>query len=153
MLQRDADETPMTISDPFFATHTIAVRVYYEDTDLAGIVYHANYLKFIERGRTDFLRDNDIDQTAMAAGTSDGKGVFLAVRNMTISFVAPARFDDMLCVETMPVSETGARCLLDQRVMRGGQVLFTARVTVACIDATGRPMRLPAKVRQLFAST
>lgn len=128
----------MTISDPFIATHTINVRVYYEDTDLAGIVYHANYLKFIERGRTDFLRDNDIDQTAMASGSgkTGGKGVFLAVRNMNVSFVAPARFDDMLFVETMPVSETGARCLLDQRVVRGTQVLFTARVTVACIDAT-----------------
>lgn len=140
----------MSISDPFHAAHTIAVRVYYEDTDLAGIVYHANYLKFMERARTDYLRDNGINQTALAAGVQGGDGVFFAVRNMEIGFVAPARFDDMLHVETMPVSASGARGVMDQRVMRDDQLLCTARVTVACISASGGPTRFPANVRAMF---
>lgn len=139
----------MPISDPFHAAHTIEVRVYYEDTDLAGIVYHANYLKFMERARTDYLRDHGIDQSEMAAGA---EGAYFAVRSMDIGFVAPARFDDMLRVETMPVSASGARGIMDQRVMRGDVVLCTARVTVACISTSGRPTRFPAKVRQMFQS-
>lgn len=139
----------MTISDPFHAAHTIEVRVYYEDTDLAGIVYHANYLKFMERARTDYLRDHGIDQSVMAAGA---EGAYFAVRIMDIGFVAPAKFDDMLQVETMPISASGARGVMDQRVMRGDQVICTARVTVACISASGRPTRFPAQVRQMFQS-
>lgn len=139
----------MPISDPFHAAHTIEVRVYYEDTDLAGIVYHANYLKFMERARTDYLRDHGIDQSVMAAGA---EGAYFAVRSMDIGFVAPARFDDLLRVETMPVSASGARGVMDQRVMRGDEVLCTARVTVACISTNGRPTRFPAKVRQMFQS-
>lgn len=139
----------MPICDPFHAAHTIEVRVYYEDTDLAGIVYHANYLKFMERARTDYLRDHGIDQSAMAAGA---EGAYFAVRSMDIGFVAPARFDDMLQVETMPISASGARGVMDQRVMRGDAVLCTARVTVACISASGRPTRFPAAVRQMFQS-
>lgn len=142
----------MSISDPFHAVHTIAVRVYYEDTDLAGIVYHANYLKFMERARTDYLRDHGIDQTAMAAGQDGREGLFFAVRSMDIGFISPARFDDMLSVETMPVSASGARATMDQRVMRGTQVLCTARVSVACISSSGRPTRFPTQVRQMFQS-
>lgn len=145
-------EDIMTPSDSFHAAHTMTVRVYYEDTDLAGIVYHANYLKFMERARTDFLRDHGIDQTAMAAGTDGSEGVYFAVRNMDISFVSPAKFDDMVRVETMPVSATGARGVMDQRIMRGDNLLCMARVTVACISASGRPTRFPAKVRQMFQS-
>lgn len=140
----------MSISDPFHAVHSIELRVYYEDTDLAGIVYHANYLKFMERARTDYLRDHGIDQTAMAAGIDGGDGVFFAVRSMDISFIAPGKFDDMLRVETMPVSASGARGVMDQRVMRGDKALCTARVTVACISASGRATRFPADVRQMF---
>ncbi|GAB5510341.1 MAG: tol-pal system-associated acyl-CoA thioesterase [Hyphomicrobiales bacterium] len=139
----------MPISEPFHAAHTIEVRVYYEDTDLAGIVYHANYLKFMERARTDYLRDHGIDQSVMAAGA---EGAYFAVRSMDIGFIAPARFDDLLRVETMPVSASGARGVMDQRVMRGDEVLCTARVTVACISTNGRPTRFPAKVRQMFQS-
>lgn len=139
----------MPISNPFHAAHTIEVRVYYEDTDLAGIVYHANYLKFMERARTDYLRDHGIDQSEMAAGA---EGAYFAVRSMDIGFVAPARFDEMLRVETMPVSASGARGVMDQRVMRDDDLLCTARVTVACISTSGRPTRFPAKVRQMFQS-
>lgn len=137
----------MSISDPFEPAHAITVRVYYEDTDLAGIVYHANYLKFFERARTDYLRDLGIDQTAMAA---QGAGVFFAVRHMDIGFVAPARFDDLLTVQTMPLEARGARAFLDQRIVRGEQVLCTARVTVACLTGSGRPARIPAGARAAF---
>lgn len=140
----------MSISDPFVPTHSIDVRVYYEDTDLAGVVYHANYLKFMERARTDYLRDYGVDQTEMAAGRDGGEGVFFAVRSMDIGFISPARFDDLLRVESMPVSVSGARAVIDQRVMRGDQVLCTARVTVACITASGRPTRFPANARAVF---
>lgn len=143
----------MSISAPFHAAHSIELRVYYEDTDLAGIVYHANYLKFMERARTDYLRDHGIDQTAMAAGVDGAEGVFFAVRSMDINFIAPAKFDDMLSVETMPVSASGARGVMDQRILRGDQVLCTARVTVASISASGRATRFPSAVRLMFQSS
>ena len=123
----------------------ISVRVYYEDTDLAGIVYHANYLRFFERARTDYLRDAGIDQTVMGQA-----GLFFAVRSMDISFIAPGRFDDWLMVETAPVRCSGALALLDQRILREGTVLCAARVTVACLSAQGRAARLPDGVRALF---
>ena len=137
----------MPIAPHFQPAHAISVRVYYEDTDLAGIVYHANYLKFFERARTDYLRDLGIDQRALAAA---GAGVYFAVRAMDISFLKPARFDDLLTVETMPVGSTGARGTLDQRIVRGPDVLCTARVTVACLTGDGRPTRIPAAAREAF---
>lgn len=141
----------MHFSTDFTAAHSITVRVYYEDTDMAGIVYHANYLKYFERARTDYLRDLGVDQTALAQGTDGGQGLFFAVRHMDIGFVAPARFDDLLQVETMPLQGSGARGVMDQRIVREGQVLCTARVTVACITQAGRPTRFPASVRALFS--
>ena len=139
----------MSISPDFKPVHTITVRVYYEDTDLAGIVYHANYLKFFERGRTEYLRAIGIDQTVLAAG---GAGVFLAVRSMDIGFVAPARFDDLLAVQSMPTSMSGARGTMDQRILRGEDVLCTARVTVACLTAQGRATRMPSAMRAVFSA-
>jgi len=129
---------------PFVAAHAIGVRVYYEDTDLAGIVYHANYLKFFERARTDYLRDLGIDQSAMAA---EGEGVYFAVRAMDIGFLKPARFDDWLTVQSMPLDLGRARIVLDQRILRGEDVLCTARVTVACLTGQGRPTRIPPAAR------
>lgn len=138
---------PMPITDNFLPAHTIIVRVYYEDTDLAGIVYHANYLKFMERARTEYLRDLGIDQTAMA---SEDAGVFFAVRGMDIDFLAAARFDDVLSVQSMPIAMTGARGTMDQRILCGERVLCTARVTVACLTRAGRPTRIPQAARAAF---
>ena len=109
--------------------HRLPLRVYYEDTDLAGIVYYANYLKFIERGRSDWLRDLGIDQVAM----KDGGHVF-AVRRIEADYLRPARFDDLLAVETRLVQMTAARIVVDQTVRRGDEALFAARVTLACLD-------------------
>lgn len=121
--------------------HSLPVRVYYEDTDLAGIVYYANYLKFIERGRSEWLRALAIDQVAL----KDAGRVF-AVRRVEADYRRPARFDDLLCVETALSQATTARIVVDQTVRRGDVVLFTARVVLACLDAGGRPVRLPPEM-------
>jgi acyl-CoA thioester hydrolase len=128
-------------------THSISVRVYYEDTDLAGIVYHANYLKFMERARTETLRAHGITQTDQAKDD-----VYLSVVAMDIAFKAPARIDDLLTVEAVPVSTTGVRGTIAQRVLLGERELCTATVTVVCMNAKGRPVRMPQVVRDLFAS-
>ncbi|MDD7970347.1 tol-pal system-associated acyl-CoA thioesterase [Roseinatronobacter alkalisoli] len=120
--------------------HRITIRVYYEDTDLAGIVYYANYLKFIERGRSEWVRDLGIDQAKLKA---EGGGVF-AVRRVVADYRAPARFDDLLDVTTEYQSHTGARLELRQCVLRGGKLLFEARVTLVCLAGSGRPQPLPA---------
>ena len=121
------------------------MRVYYEDTDFSGYVYHANYLKFCERARSDFLRVVGIDQNQLiAAGTA------FVVRRMVCEFLRPARFDDVIIVETMPTKMAGARFDLSQRVLRGAEVLFTTEVTVALIDGRGRPMRIPPDMAAKF---
>lgn len=126
--------------------HSFPVRVYYEDTDLAGIVYYANYLKFIERGRSEWLRAIGVDQTAMKA-----EGVVFAVRHLEADYLSPARFEDQLEVQSEVHAITPARVVMDQRVLRGGTVLFTARVTLVCIGPTGRPARLPGTLLTLLA--
>ena len=128
-------------------SHQIPIRVYYEDTDLAGIVYYANYLKFIERGRTDWLRDMGIDQSALKAEA----GVVFAVRRIEADYLSPARFDDLLTVETDLAAATAARIVVDQRVTRAGVTLFSARVTIACLGPSGRPTRIPNAVRTAIA--
>lgn len=119
-------------------SHHLTLRVYYEDTDLAGIVYYANYLRFIERGRSEWLRARGIDQVALKALDR----VF-AVTRIEADYLRPARFDDLLTVTTRIARATPARLVVDQSVLRGAEVLFAARVTVACLDGRGRPVRLP----------
>lgn len=128
-------------------THELAIRVYYEDTDLAGIVYYANYLKFIERGRSEYVRALGIDQGALKRG----HGIVFAVRRVEADYLRPAKYDDELTVKTDLVAETGARLVLDQSVWRGAERLFTATVTIVCLSETGAPTRLPADVRRKFA--
>ena len=129
------------------AIHRLPLRVYYEDTDFSGYVYHANYLKFCERARSDFLRVVGIDQNQLiAAGTA------FVVRRMVCEFLRPARFDDVIIVETMPTKMAGARFDLSQRVLRGAEVLFTTEVTVALIDGRGRPMRIPPDMAVKFVT-
>ena len=128
--------------------HSFTCRVYYEDTDLAGIVYYANYLKFIERARSEWVREVGIDQRALQADT----GVVFAVRRVVAEYLAPARFDEVLEVATRPIGLTPARLVLDQRVLRGTAVLFTAEVTLVALDAAGRPVRLPAALRDAMGA-
>ena len=128
-------------------THQLLVRVYYEDTDLAGIVYYANYLRFIERGRSEWLRALGIDQLALKEG-----GHVFAVRRIEADYLRPARFDDLLAVETVLVQMTAARIVVDQTVRRGDATLFAARVTLACLDGAGRPVRLPAALADALST-
>jgi len=129
------------------ARHIFPVRVYYEDTDLAGIVYYANYLKFIERGRSEWVREMGIDQVAMKRDA----GVVFAVRRVEADYLQPAKFDDQLDVSTTISTVSAARIVLDQMVLRDDAVLFTAQVTLVALDAQGRPTRLPAEFRRKIA--
>ena len=121
--------------------HSFPIRVYYEDTDLAGIVYYANYLKFIERARSEWLRELGVDQLRLKAG-----GLVFAVRHLEADYLSPARFDNLLAVETGLNTLGSARIVMDQRVLRGDRLLFAARVTVVCVAENGRPARIPADV-------
>lgn len=123
--------------------HAFGVRVYYEDTDLAGIVYYANYLKFIERGRTEWVRSLGIDQGALKRE----EGIVFAVRRVEADYLRPARFDDALVVTTALIEVGGARIVLDQAVERDGERLFTARVVLVCLSEAGAAARVPAGVR------
>ena len=124
-------------------THHFPIRVYYEDTDLAGIVYYANYLKFIERARSEWVRELGIDQVAMKAD-----GFVFAVRRIEADYLLPARFDDVLQVETTLEENTGARLVLRQEVSRGGVPLFVATVTLVCLNTAGAVVRLPEAIRR-----
>jgi acyl-CoA thioester hydrolase len=129
--------------------HLLPVRVYYEDTDFSGLVYHASYLRFLERGRTDSLRLAGVDQSQLHA---DGEGLVFAVRRMTLDFLKPARMDDVLVVETRTREVRGATILIAQRVLRGEETLLTAEVTVACLGG-GRPRRIPDALRRTLAGS
>lgn len=118
--------------------HRFSVRVYYEDTDFSGVVYHASYLRFMERGRTEMLRALGIEQAGLDFG--------FAVRAMQIDYLKPARMDDDLTIETTTRNIGGATLDLDQRVLRGEEVLVTASVRIACI-ADSRPARMPKDIR------
>ncbi len=124
--------------------HHFPIRVYYEDTDLAGIVYYANYLKFIERARTEFVRALGVDQGRLKAE----QGVVFAVRRVEADYLQPARFDDELTVITTPQQVTGARIVLGQDVLRGDTALFRSQVTLVALTETGRPARIPAELRR-----
>lgn len=126
--------------------HLLSVRVYYEDTDLAGIVYYANYLRFIERARTEWIRGLGIDQSRLKAE----QGAVFAVRRVEADYLLPAVFDDELTVTTSIARMTPARLELDQQVIRDQAVLFTAKVTLACLGPDMRPRRLPDVLTELM---
>lgn len=123
--------------------HTLPVRVYYEDTDFTGVVYYANYLKFIERGRTDALRSAGVAHSELL---EIAPALGFAVRRVSAEYLSPARIDDALTVETRVTEAKGARIRFSQRILRGDEVLLTAEIEAACIDMEGRPRRLPKGV-------
>lgn len=125
------------------------MRVYYEDTDFTGVVYYANYLKFLERGRTDFLRCAGVAHAELAALDPP---LGFAVRAASLAFHAPARIDDALLVETRLDFARGARVRMSQRVLRGDTVLVDAGIEAACMDFSGRPRRLPATLLERIAA-
>ncbi|SEG54418.1 tol-pal system-associated acyl-CoA thioesterase [Bosea lathyri] len=126
------------------AVHQIPIRVYYEDTDFSGVVYHASYLRFMERGRTELIRALGVEQRELFDGDT---ALGFAVRKMSIDFLRPAVMDDLLTVETRSVAARGATMDVEQRVLRGEEVLITAQVLVACVGG-GRARRIPDGLRQ-----
>lgn len=127
--------------------HRLPVRVYYEDTDLAGVVYYANYLKFIERGRTEALRALGVDQAALKRDW----GLVFVVRRVEVEYLVPAVFDDVLEVTTALEKMGGAALWMAQEVRRDGTVLVEARVRVACMNDEGRAQRIPSEMRDAIA--
>ena len=129
--------------------HRLDLRVYYEDTDFSGLVYHASYLRFLERGRTEWLRALGVGQREMHEG---GERAAFVVRRMTIDWIRPALMDDLIDIETRPVALAGASVTLAQRVLRAGTVLVEAQALIAVL-ADGRPRRLPRSAREAIAAT
>ena len=127
--------------------HTMPVRVYYEDTDFTGIVYHANYLRYMERGRTNYLRLIGADHRALFEQTeAEAPGFAFVVRSMTIDYRKPARMDDVLTISTVPEEVKGASITLKQQCRRGEEVLVEAHVRVAFISQ-GRARPIPKPLR------
>ena len=128
--------------------HALPIRVYYEDTDAGGVVYHANYLRFAERARTEWLRAGGFSHP----GLLEDLGLAFTVRRCDITFFAPARLDDLVQVRTRLLRVQGARIHLEQVIERAAQVLASAAVELVLIDRRLRPARVPAALRSLFAS-
>jgi acyl-CoA thioester hydrolase len=127
--------------------HLLSVRVYYEDTDFSGVLYHASYLRFMERGRTDYLRLLGADHRALFEQTQqETPGFAFVVRSMTIDFLKPARMDDVLTIITAPEEVKGASIKLHQQVLRGDELLVEAHVRVAFVSA-GRARPIPKPLR------
>ena len=129
------------------AVHHFPLRVFYEDTDAAGIVYYANYLKFIERARTEMMRLLGITHSTMKQQT----GLVFVVRRCAVDYGQPARLDDEIIVQTRMLALGGASIELEQIVTRQGTTLVTAILRLACINAEGRAARLPASIRDVLA--
>ncbi len=127
--------------------HEARYRVHYEDVDMGAVVYHANYLRFIERARSDALAEAGVDQGAMRAA-----GLVFVVTRIEADFLSPARYGDMIRVETEATETRGASATLAQAVFREGTPLFRARVVFACMTIKGRPVRLPAEARAALAA-
>ncbi|RVV98497.1 tol-pal system-associated acyl-CoA thioesterase [Mesobaculum littorinae] len=126
-------------------SHAFETRVFYEDTDLGGIVYHANFLKFIERARSDWVRDLGVDQMRMQREF----GTVFVVRRIEADYLRPAYLDDILQVSTEVSELRPARLVLTQAVRRGDDTLFAARVTLVAMGPGGRAVRLPQVLRDL----
>lgn len=124
--------------------HVLPVRIYYEDTDMSGIVYHANYLRYAERGRSDFLRMAGVRHQAMLEGAEK---LVWALRRVTLDYHRPARIDDLLQVRTRYTEMAGARLVGEQQVLKDGALLCAVHIEAAVITLDGRPRRIPADVR------
>ncbi len=125
--------------------HAFPVTVYYEDTDMAGIVYYANYLRYIERARSEIVEDLGVDQNAMRAD-----GIVFAVRRVEADYIGAARLGDRLTVVTSHYAESPVRWVFDQDVQRDGKTIFKARVTAVTMTTEGKPTRLPNEIRALL---
>jgi acyl-CoA thioester hydrolase len=141
------------VTGPDGRRHVLPVRVYFEDTDFSGLVYHASYVRWCERGRSDFLRLLGNDHHELIGGGTGREPAAFVVRRMKLEYLKPARIDEVLEVTTR-VAETGAAHLvLDQRIHRDGVELFQAEVMVVLISVTGKPMRLDQTLRRAMSGS
>ena len=131
------------------AAHSFPIRVYYEDTDAGGVVYHAGYIRFAERARTEFLRDRGYDQTRLLKD----RGIIFAVVSLTADFRGPARLDDLLTVKTSVTKVGGASMEMKQGIFRGDAPITELKVTLVCIDQEFKAVRLPEEIRKIFESS
>ena len=132
--------------------HRLLARVYYADTDFSGVVYHARYLEFLERGRSDYLRLAGVRHTELADGRR-GEKIVWVVRRMEIDFLKPARMDDVLTIDTSTERISGARIFMAQEIRRGDEALIAARVEAAIVGESGRPRRFPKEWIAAFLPT
>ncbi len=140
---------PTTPTNGYFRgrTHILPLRIYYEDTDSAGIVYYANYLRFAERGRTEMLRCRGVDHNRLMAEA----GLAFAVRHCVIDYISPARLDDAIEVSSVMTRVGGASLVGRQIVQRDGDALAQVDIRLACVNRAGRPARLPSPVHTVLA--
>ena len=138
------------IDDETGRRHVLPVRVYFEDTDAGGIAYHASFIRWCERGRTDFLRLLGTDSRRLIDGSASVEPAAFVVRRMTCDFLRPARMDDVLMVETRVKELGGASVTLLQTVLSEGRRVFEAEVTVVLVAVSGKPLRLSTAVRSAF---
>ncbi len=132
--------------------HLLPVRVYFEDTDAGGVAYHASYVRWCERGRTDFLRLLGSDHRGLIDGSDNNAPAAFVVRRMTLDYLSPARMDDLLIVRTSVKELGGASVTLRQGVWRGARKIFEADVTVVLVSIAGKPLRLSDAIRGAFAA-
>lgn len=138
------------IEDEGGRRHVLPVRVYFEDTDFSGLVYHASYVRWCERGRSDFLRLLGGDHRRLIDGAGGNEPAAFVVRRMTFDFLRPARIDDVLEVETRAKTLGAASLTLLQTIRRKGSALCEAEVTVVLVSVSGKPLRLSAALRESF---
>jgi acyl-CoA thioester hydrolase len=124
--------------------HILPIRIYYEDTDLSGVVYHANYLRFMERGRSEFFRCAGIERLAMM---DEDEATVWALRKASLEFFRPARVDELVNVHTRATALTGARMTADQKIVRGDEVLAHGTAEACIITLAGKPRRIPREMR------
>ncbi len=132
--------------------HVLPIRVYFEDTDFSGLVYHASYVRFCERGRSDFLRLLGNDHRDLIDGKEGREPAAFVVRRMALEFLKPARIDEILEVSTKVRELTAATLLLDQTVSRGSEKIFEAQVTVVLVSQSGRVLRISSALRKSLHS-
>ena len=128
--------------------HILPVRVYFEDTDFSGLAYHASYVRWYERGRSDWLRQLGVHHSELIGGSEPAAFV---VRRLTVDYLKPARIDDVLEIATSVKEMTSATLTLEQAIGRSDALLAKAEVLVVLVSTTGRPVRLPATLRETFA--
>lgn len=144
-----ADGEAMLAGELTDTGHRLEARIYYADTDFSGVVYHARYLEFLERGRIEYLRHVGIGHLGSADGNFAGPLAWV-IRRLEVDFRQPARIDDLVTVETSTAKISVVRVLMAQRIRRGADILITATVECAIVDSSGRPQRFPKHWKELF---